>query len=198
MKYGIGVALVLLVAGCRGDEPVPRRIVHADEAPAPQPFGAVSVDSTSGLPLFGPALPELLPVREWTIEQTAVDALSRIGTPTAVTSLGEMLRDPDPELRKDAARGLARMGSDARAAVPQLIAALDDKDPEVRRHATRALGEIGPAASEAVPALVEELRESAKTVEEEKQKAAAEAAKAAAKSGRTAPPAVQPAPSGGS
>jgi len=195
MKYLICAALLLLVAGCRGEEPVPRRIVLAEEGQASPALGAAKADLNTGLPLFGPSLPELLPLREWTIEQITVDSLSRIGTP-AVTPLAEMLRDPDPELRRDAARGLARMGSDARGAVPQLIAALEDKDSEVRRHATRALGEIGPAAGEAVPALVAELRESAKAAEKDKEKTGLPGKQGSSGSG-SASPATKLAPSDG-
>jgi HEAT repeat protein len=116
----------------------------------------------------------LLP-RQRTAEQATIDALARIGA-SSVPALVDVLHDPDPELRRDAARALARIGSDAREAVPELIAALDDKDAGVRSFATRALGEIGPAAGKAVPALIKELRQNAKAAEQAAKAAAAAAA----------------------
>ena len=93
------------------------------------------------------------PYTEWTLSQTAEDALGRIG-PAAVPQLSQMLQDQDPAVRQMAARILARIGPDAVKAVPDLIELLQDRHPQVQRAAARALGQIGPEAAAAAPALL--------------------------------------------
>lgn len=105
-----------------------------------------------------PALTSLPMDREWTVQQTAADALARIGG-SAVPALIATLHDPEPHARAQAAQALARMGPAAKPAVPALIEALSDPDDSVRQSAARALGQIGPDAEDAVPALIELLRE---------------------------------------
>jgi len=159
--------LGLLAAGCGREDPAPLRVVHQDSATGPEAAPAAE----PGLPRLGAgATGERLLPRERSAEQTTLDALARIGAPS-VPALIAVLGDPDPEMRKNAARALARIGSDASQAVPELIAALNDKDPGVRKFATRALGEIGPAAGKAVPALIKELRQDAKAAEQAAQPA---------------------------
>jgi HEAT repeat protein len=156
-------SLALLTAGCNGQDPAPKRVISSEPSPA-QAQAAAEYDT--GASLFGGPLGARIVPRPKTLEQTAVDALARIGSPS-VPALVTMLRDPDAELRQDAARALAKMGTDASRALPELIVALEDKDEEVRKEAARALGEIGPAASDAIPALVDTLRSSAKQAEQE-------------------------------
>jgi hypothetical protein len=98
------------------------------------------------------------PFVEWTMRQTAFDALSRIGEP-AVPKLVKLLDDPDPQLRAEAVLALARIGPEASGAVTRLTT-LIEQDPEevVRKNAVRALGQIGPAAASAVDVLIEQVR----------------------------------------
>src|SRR5262249_38940715 len=70
-----------------------------------------------------------------------------------VADLIRQLKDRDPGTRRDAASGLAEMGSAAKPAVSALTVALKDKDLFVRRFAAKALGNIGPDAKAALPAL---------------------------------------------
>lgn len=91
--------------------------------------------------------------RDWTVKETAVDALARIGA-SSVPALIDALKDPSPEVRVQAARSLARMGDSGKAAVPVLIERLHDPNEEVRQASARALGQMGPAAAQAVPALI--------------------------------------------
>ena len=91
--------------------------------------------------------------RQWGIKETAVDALGRIGE-GAVPTLITALTNPDPRVRAEAARALARMGAEGKDAVPALTARLNDPEEDVRQAAARALGQMGPAAAPAVPALV--------------------------------------------
>jgi HEAT repeat protein len=63
----------------------------------------------------------------------------------------------DPKRRECAVRTLAKIGKDAKAAVPQLAAALKDADPMFRREALFALAHIGSDAASAVPQIQPEL-----------------------------------------
>ena len=144
-----GLALFVLIAVTYAQErgairPAPRGVV-----PAPRQ------DQSTGN--RQPSLTDELPLRNWTIRETAADALWRIG-PAAVPALIDSLKDPDGYVRFLAARSLAHLGSDAEAAVPALIVALDDPEELVRRQAARALGQIGPAAADAIPALINKLQ----------------------------------------
>lgn len=67
------------------------------------------------------------------------------------------LKDPDPQVRRQAATGLASAQASARGAVPALASALEDADVGVRSEAARVLVELGPAAAQAVPALLKAL-----------------------------------------
>jgi len=74
-----------------------------------------------------------------------------------VKRLAATLTAPDKNERLRAADELAEFGTQAKAAVPQLLTALTGADADLRWHAARALGAIGPAAVEAAPALVKAL-----------------------------------------
>ena len=65
--------------------------------------------------------------------------------------LGEVLKDPEPEVRAAASEALWRIGP---AVVPTLLEALRDPEVETRNAAIDALWKIGPAA---VPSLIEVL-----------------------------------------
>jgi len=125
------------------------QLASAKKAPLRQPLFKLN-----SLPDFG----------RWTVRETAVDALARIGD-DAVQPLIETLSDPDPGARASAARALARMGPKAEPAVPALIVALKDEDRDVRQSAARALGQIGPGAHAAIPALIEAMRETEAAVD---------------------------------
>ena len=142
------VLVGLTVAGCGGGEPVPHRVATLEPE-------ADKTGSDIGTPFAD--LSDRLLMHERSAEQTTIDALANIGEP-AVPALVAVLKDPDPLMRQNAARTLARMGPAAEPATSELIAAIGDKNLDVRKFATRALGEIGPPASKAVPALIQELR----------------------------------------
>lgn len=69
-----------------------------------------------------------------------------------IPTLVERLADADPAVRAEAARGLARAGGAATAALEAITLALDDPDGEVRMAAVQALGACDPV--EAEPALL--------------------------------------------
>jgi HEAT repeat protein len=61
---------------------------------------------------------------------------------------------PEPEARWRAADALGRIGKDASAATPELVAAVADDDPLVRGVAVRAIGELAPDVPGGVQALI--------------------------------------------
>jgi hypothetical protein len=96
--------------------------------------------------------------------QQVYDELHALG-PASVPALARALRDPDPEMRRDAAVALDVVGGgwwhftdggsklDMRPALPALLAALQDADPGVRAWAAQDISDIGAAAATAVPHL---------------------------------------------
>lgn len=108
------------------------------------------------LQVMRPVAPDVRPFEQWSEQEAAADALGRIGA-QAIPYLQQALRSPDSHVKKQAAEVLARMGSDAKGAVNDLLPLLDDADPEVRKVAVRTLGRIGPDAAAAIPALMRSL-----------------------------------------
>jgi HEAT repeat protein len=82
-------------------------------------------------------------------------ALGRLGAP-AVPALSEVLKENDSRVQALAASALRRIGPEAKAAVPNLIAVLKEEKTSAatRIQAIDALGRIGPEAKDAVPALI--------------------------------------------
>jgi len=77
--------------------------------------------------------------------------------PEVVNALIKALKVPDNDVRVNAAWALGKIGSQARAAVPELMEALEDKDWKVRFPAAWALRRIGPDAVETIPSLIHAL-----------------------------------------
>ena len=73
-----------------------------------------------------------------------------------VVDFVRQLQSQNVDVRLSAVKALARIGPEAKEAVPALIAALKDKDDGVRSFAAEALGRIG---KEAVPALIVALKD---------------------------------------
>ena len=94
--------------------------------------------------------------------------LHALGIPS-IAALAVALRDPDVNMRRNAALMLIDLGggisAEARpklnieSALVALIAATHDDDSMVRAWAAHAIAEIGPAARSAVPALITLLRD---------------------------------------
>ena len=105
---------------------------------------------------IGPeAVPALLAVLEDdNVCNCAVKALGEIG-PAAVPALIDVFKGTDADMRSCAAEALGKIRSEAKAAVPALIAALTkDADAKVCHYAVEALGKIRSEAKAAVPALI--------------------------------------------
>ena len=88
----------------------------------------------------------------------AARALAAIG-PASIPVLTNSLSSPVRFVRTSGARGLGRMGRDARPAVPALVGALDDDDDDLRYFAARALGHIAEEPDLTVPALAARLED---------------------------------------
>lgn len=85
----------------------------------------------------------------------------------AVDELIKQLKNTDSDLRREAAKKLAEMGTEAKKAGPALVMAVkSDKDLFVRRFAAQALGEVGADPKTAVPALSALLKEDTKELTE--------------------------------
>ncbi|HEV3339587.1 MAG TPA: HEAT repeat domain-containing protein [Pirellulales bacterium] len=153
---GLGLTLLCcLLAGCQrgprttpSKEAVQKAIDDAKRTSRVRDAQQAAVVRTPAMPAF----------RAWGVQETATDALARIGD-AAVPALIETLEDPDDEVRAQAAQALARMGATAAPAVDALVRALNDPNEEVRRGAARALGQIGSEADEAVPALIDAIKD---------------------------------------
>ena len=111
-----------------------------------------------------PALVEALKDKDdESLREAALMSLIKINPnpKTVIPAFIEALKDTSRFVRYLAASALDRFGSEARAAVPNLIELLSNKkeDVEVRREAARTLGRIGSEAKPAVPALIEALKD---------------------------------------
>lgn len=150
------IAVLTLIPGCgpRSTVPVSTPPPHEESPEEAQMVEALK-------PVLEPPGTRVIKMfREWGVADTAADSLARIGE-SAAPALIEGLADPNPEVRAQSARALARMGPKAHSAVPALIIALDDEDVHVRVGAARALGQIGAEAEEAVPALMRAMKDPA-------------------------------------
>jgi HEAT repeat protein len=112
-------------------------------------------------PTAKPIIPDLIELfqNEYPmVADVAMYALQGIG-PDAVAPLIEAMTNSNSRVRMYAAGTLGLFGSQARVAVPGLLAYLKDKDLDARMHAAESLGRIGANATVAVPALVRCLEE---------------------------------------
>jgi HEAT repeat protein len=101
-----------------------------------------------------PVLVELIKDKDRSVRKSATLALMAI-RPAPVAELAGFLNSRDMFIRQAAAKSLGRMGPEAKAAIPALIAALD-KDAESCDTVAEALKEIGSAS---VPPLIEVVKD---------------------------------------
>jgi HEAT repeat protein len=128
--------------------PVAREKLGVHESSPGGPLGSQTAPAVS-------ALLRLLDDEDPAVRVAAAAALWRIERhPRATAVLEAMLRAADVTGACQAAVALGELGSDARQAVPALVAALGRDDADTRRAAAAALGRIGPGA---IPALLEVL-----------------------------------------
>ena len=79
------------------------------------------------------------------------NAMSAI--PEALVAFAAIIRDPTSKLRLAAIEAIGAMGSCARAATSDLLAALRDDDPHIRDASAAALAKIAPPAADTIRAL---------------------------------------------
>lgn len=84
------------------------------------------------------------------ISESVERILKAVHTSEALAALKRLLKDPDAGERLRAAKKLATLGPDARAAIPDLTAALMDSDRDVSRQALLALQAIRPGGTGSV------------------------------------------------
>jgi HEAT repeat protein len=150
---------------------------------AAQALGAIGAPAKPAVP----ELATLIADPDKVVRREAVEAIGRIhpGADVSVPLLTKLIENADPQTRhaaittlaeqgqaavpllikalaqKQAAYWaclvLARIGPDAKEAVPALTALIDDQRPEVRREAILALAEIGDAAAPAIPRILKAL-----------------------------------------
>ncbi|PSB22113.1 PBS lyase [Phormidesmis priestleyi ULC007] len=96
---------------------------------------------------------------------SAIATLKKQGAP-AIKTLIYVVKDrkEPPKVRLFAISAIGEMGTDAKAAVPDLRNALKDSDEQVRQAAAKALGSIGVNAKAAVPDLINALNDPSKLV----------------------------------
>jgi HEAT repeat protein len=130
-----------LLAGLKDPDPAVRKVALVA-------LGQVGVPAEEGVP----ALAALLPTSN---RLDAIKALARYrgGAREAVPALVGLLKDPEADVRWNAALTLGLIGPEARGSVPDLVAALHDEEADVREHAAESLGQVGVASPEVVAAL---------------------------------------------
>jgi hypothetical protein len=168
--FGFAALLTMLAAGLVG------RPAFAAHPPA-LPTGAAGADAVVAklrdLPLpmrtvsHGAAAAKAGSPPLPTIElrrQRIYEELHALG-PASVPALARALRDPDPQMRRDAAVALDVVGGgwwhfpdggsklDLRPALPALLGALQDSDAGVRAWAAQDISDMGAGAASAVPRL---------------------------------------------
>jgi serine/threonine-protein kinase len=89
---------------------------------------------------------------DWAVRKAAAGVLGDMPEEAAVPLLARAILDPDPQVRRAAAKSAGKLKSPA-AAQSVATAALAEKDPEVRADQVRALGAIAEPSTK--PALVE-------------------------------------------
>jgi HEAT repeat protein len=161
---GVGVVLLGWASSARAgaaDADIARRIDDLSVKDA-----SVRVEAIRYLGDLGSAgraaVPALVRVliadKDPTPRNRAARALAQIGG-AAVTPLAGLLKHEDSFVRRQAAEALARIGPDAAAAQPALLAALKDSSVAVRAAAADALGEIAADLPATARALVAALAE---------------------------------------
>ncbi len=149
-----------------GDQELVRQAVQlivaafqSDDVDVRRAAARAAVELDADPELVAPALVKSLQDQDETVVANAIDALSSIG-PRALKHIDSALQNKD--LRHYAVRLIARLGPEAKDAVPALIEAIgsgsrDPDDREFVREAQFAISTIGAAARDAVPALIKSL-----------------------------------------
>jgi hypothetical protein len=166
-RWWIFISAAVLLAGC--GEYVPPHVMNSPPAKRPIPDRQRDSDrfitvakpvqpaAESHKPQLQPPEAALVerPYTEWTVSETAAEALARTGT-AALPELAQRLQSSSAAARLSAAQMIARIGPDAARSIDLLEALVDrlenpQEQPNVRRACARAIGQIGPALTPAPP-----------------------------------------------
>lgn len=143
--------------------PAAKTAVHALLGALEDDAGAVTVHAALALSRIGPeAVPELIEaLKDEPTRQLIVAILGDIGEPAkgAVETLTGYLADPklDPEFGREVLLALAKIGPEAKAAIPALIKILEDEEHPLRAGAAFALAKLGAKQKEVTRLLIIEL-----------------------------------------
>jgi HEAT repeat protein len=121
-------------------------------------LGEMGADAASA----GPHLIELSKAGVASARRNAVAALGQIGPSIGdegITRLAEALQDPHQAVREEAAHALGKLGAEAAAAAPALVAALDDPTFAPRVEASWALWRTSGEAETSVAVLIAQLED---------------------------------------
>jgi HEAT repeat protein len=133
---------------------------------AAEALGAIGPEAKSAVPTLALAINDS--TKE--VQLAAVEALGKMG-PASVKALGNAVKDPakDPAVRTKAAQGLAKIGLEARGAVPALTSALKAKvkgkgkgkanDDDIRAEVATALGAVATSEDAAAIAALKAVSE---------------------------------------
>jgi HEAT repeat protein/S1-C subfamily serine protease len=143
--------LAMLCKACKdANEPTEVRLL------AVKCLGRLGSEARTALPV----LLGLLKEQDDGLRAAAMASVVTIGADTRdVAALSDALGNPNVEIRRLSMQALAKLGPQAKAAVPGLTASLKDADKATKLEALKALAAVGPAAKEAVPALTEALKD---------------------------------------
>jgi HEAT repeat protein len=115
--------------------------------------GATIEIATALQRLGPPAVPSIvaaLSSSDAEVRRVATNTIAEIGTKVAAVPLASQLKDPDPVIRRIAAKALVDTAVLAPQVVPQLVAALMDSDWQVYHSVEQALGNVGAPAAVAL------------------------------------------------
>jgi HEAT repeat protein len=130
-----------------------------DKSPRVRAVAAHALGEVGGYPsLTVPALTLALNDGAPDVKKQATLALVSLGQ-SAVPSLREALKSPEPAVRRDTAEALGKMGADAKEAAGDLALLLKDDNPQVRATSAAALSGMGKEAQAAIPALLAAMRQ---------------------------------------
>jgi HEAT repeat protein/beta-lactamase regulating signal transducer with metallopeptidase domain len=104
---------------------------------APAVASSIAVSAAEGV---AEGIHEAIQEMAGTPQAAKADTAKRAVSPAVINGLTEAMKDPDPDVRKQALQGLTRLG--APIAFETLVAALKDPDSDIREHAAFALGRM--------------------------------------------------------
>ncbi|MFL5340144.1 MAG: HEAT repeat domain-containing protein [Gemmataceae bacterium] len=110
-----------------------------------------------------PGLTKALEDSSKTVRVAAASSLTNLLSPLKaddVPVLVTILKQQDAEARLFGARGLSKLGKQAKAALPELMEAAKNTDPVIRREAIDSLAAVGPDAKSAIPLYLAALKDS--------------------------------------